>query len=407
MQDLISLDRSFTRDPVDLLRRLQNESPVSRVLMWNDVPVWLVTRYNEAKALLNDPRLSKNRAGALKLLPPRRGPFYGTDLIDNMLASDPPDHTRLRKMVMKAFTPGAVAQMRSRIADVADELLDEIERHAGRGPIDLVDAYAMPLPIRVIGELIGVPDQYADEFKSLVVPSFDIASREDKVAASKRANALLTDLIAQKRRIPCEDLLSRLVEPTDDGDRLTNDELHAMIFLLIAAGFETTAHLITNSVLMLLRNPDQLDALRRDPALLPGAVEEFLRIEGPVNMATLRFTTAPVQIGDIEIPVGEFVMISLLAANRDPDQFSESERLNISRRGNGHIAFGHGVHHCVGAPLARLEGQIAIGHLIARFDEISLDERRGLEYRDSTLVHGLETLPVHLTGGRQRTRQGA
>lgn len=140
MQDLISLDRSFTRDPVDLLRRLQNESPVSRVLMWNDVPVWLVTRYNEAKALLNDPRLSKNRAGALKLLPPRRGPFYGTDLIDNMLASDPPDHTRLRKLVMKAFTPGTVAQMRSRIADVADELLDEIERHAGRGPIDLVDA---------------------------------------------------------------------------------------------------------------------------------------------------------------------------------------------------------------------------------------------------------------------------
>jgi len=375
--------------------------------MWTDVPVWLVTRYNEAKALLSDPRLSKNRAGALKLLPPRRGPFYGTDLIDNMLASDPPDHTRLRKLVMKAFTPGAVAQMRSRIADVADELLDEIESHAGRGPVDLVDAYAMPLPIRVIGELIGVPDQYADEFKSLVVPSFDIASREDRVAASQRANALLADLIDQKRRIPCEDLLSRLVEPTDDGGRLTNDELHAMIFLLIAAGYETTAHLITNSVLMLLRNPDQLDALRRDPTLLPGAVEEFLRIEGPVNVATLRFTTAPVQIGNIEIPAGEFVMISLLAANRDPEQFSESEQLNIARKGNGHMAFGHGVHHCVGAPLARLEGQIAIGRLIARFDEISLDGHRALEYRDSTLVHGLETLPVHLTGGQQRMRQDA
>jgi cytochrome P450 len=397
MHDLAYLDRTFTRDPLDVLRRLQLDGPVSRVLMWNRAPVWLVTRYSEARALLNDPRLSKNRLEALRVLPPKRDSFEA-DFVDNMLHKDPPEHTRLRKLVMKAFTPRVVAQMRPRITDIADELLDDMQRRADRGPVDLVETYAMPLPIRVIGELVGVPDRYADEFMSVVVPIFDATSRDEKKAATARATALLTELIDQKKRKPSDDLLSGLIEAAYDGDRLTENELFTMTFLLIGAGYETTAHLISNAVLALLRNPQQLDALRRDRSLLPQAVEEFLRFDGPINVATVRFTNAPVRVGMTEIPANEIVLISLLAANRDPSQYIEPDKLDIAREGIAHLGFGHGIHYCVGAPLARLEGEIAIDRLLARFDEITIDENLRLEYRDSTLVHGLETLPLHLIG---------
>ena len=397
MHNLAYLDRRFTRDPHDLLRRLQLEGPVSRVLLWNRTPVWLVTRYNEARALLNDPRLSKNRIQALRVLSQKRD-SYEADFVDNMLHTDPPAHTRLRKLVMKAFTPRVVAQMRPRITDVADELLDDMQRRAERGPVDLVETYAMPLPIRVISELVGVPDRYADEFMSVVVPIFDATSGDEKKTATARATALLTEVIDQKKRKRSDDLLSGLIDATYDGDRLTEDELFAMTFLLIGAGYETTAHLISNAVLALLRNPQQLDALRRDRSLLPQAVEELLRFDGPINVATVRFTNAPVQIGMSKIPANEIVLISLLAANRDPSQFIDPDRLDISREGTAHLGFGHGIHYCVGAPLARLEGEIAIDRLLVRFDEITIVENPRLEYRDSTLVHGLETLPLHLIG---------
>jgi cytochrome P450 len=189
-----------------------------------------------------------------------------------------------------------------------------------------------------------------------------------------------------------------LIEAAYDGDRLTENELFTMTFLLIGAGYETTAHLISNAVLALLRNPQQLDALRRDRSLLPQAVEEFLRFDGPINVATVRFTNAPVRVGMTEIPANEIVLISLLAANRDPRQYIEPDTLDIAREGIAHLGFGHGIHYCVGAPLARLEGEIAVDRLLARFDEITIDENLRLEYRDSTLVHGLETLPLHLIG---------
>jgi cytochrome P450 len=400
MHDLIRLDRSFTRDPLKVIRQLQLEGPVSRVLMWNKVPVWLVTHYSEARSLLNDPRLSKSRAEVVRLLPSKKD-SYGIDLVDNMLAKDPPDHTRLRKLVLKAFTPHAVERMRPRISEIADELLDEIERQAADGPVDLVETFAMPLPIRVIGDLLGVPYRYADEFMAVVVPIFDSATGAEKRDATARATSLLTDLIEQKKRSPGDDLISGLIAAAEDGDRLTEDELFAMTFLLIAAGYETTAHLIGNAVLALVRNPSQLDAIRRDFSLLPNAVDEILRFDSPVNVSTVRFTNAPIQVADAEIPAGEFVMISLLAANHDATQFGEPDTLDISRKGNAHLAFGHGIHYCVGAPLARLEGQIALERLLTRFD-LGIDGDRGLEYRDSTLVHGMETLPVNLTGRRSQ-----
>lgn len=399
MHDLVYLDRSFTRDPLKALRELQREGPVSRVMMWNKVPVWLVTRYSEARSLLNDPRLSKSRLEVVRLLPSKND-SYGIDLVDNMLHKDPPDHTRLRKLVLKAFTPHAVARMRPRIKEIADDLLDDVERQAGDGPVDLVETYAMPIPIRVIGDLLGVPDRYAADFMAVVVPIFDASTRDEKRDATAQATTLLKDLIEQKKRSPGDDLLSGLIAAADDGDRLTEDELFAMTFLLIAAGYETTAHLIANAVVAFVRNPGQLDAIRGDLSLLPRAVDEVLRFDGPVNVSTVRFTTVPIEVAGIEIPAGEFVMISLLAANHDASQFGEPDRLDISRKGNAHLAFGHGIHYCVGAPLARLEGQIALERLLTRFD-LRIDG--DLEYRDSTLVHGLETLPVTLT---RRDTQG-
>jgi cytochrome P450 len=203
-------------------------------------------------------------------------------------------------------------------------------------------------------------------------------------------------LIASKRLIPCDDLLTALVQTTDDGDQLSEDELLATAYLLILAGYETTVNLIGNGILALLQNPAQLARLRRDPTGLPAAVEELLRFESPVNIATLRFTTVPIQVGDVDIPAQQLVMIALLSANRDERQFVDAERLDISRKPNAHLSFGYGIHHCVGAPLARMEAQIALGRLLARFDRVHLAEPSTLEYRNSTLMRGLRALPVLL-----------
>ncbi|MFC7110053.1 cytochrome P450 [Nonomuraea rubra] len=207
--------------------------------------------------------------------------------------------------------------------------------------------------------------------------------------------AYLTGLVAAKRAAPGEDLLSELVHISDEGDRLSQDEVVSMAFLLLVAGHETTVNLIANSVLALLGDPAQMAMLRADPSLLPGAVEEFLRFDGPINIATLRFTTEAIRVGDIEIPADEFVFISLLAANRDPDRYPDPDRLDITRPGGGHLAFGHGIHYCVGAPLARLEAQIAIGRLLGRFSTIELGSPV-LQWRASTLIRGLQTLPVRV-----------
>jgi cytochrome P450 len=213
---------------------------------------------------------------------------------------------------------------------------------------------------------------------------------------------MLSELIDQKKRKPDVDLLSGLVEAADDGDHLTQDELFATTFLLIGAGYETTAHLISNAVLALLRNPQQLDVLRRNRSLLPQAVEEFLRFDGPINIATIRFTNGPIRIGTNEIPANEIVLISLAAANRDPRQFVEPDTLGIAREDIPHLGFGHGIHYCVGAPLARLEGEIAIDRLLDRFDDLTIDGGQRLEYRDSTIVRGLEALPLYLVAGGPR-----
>ncbi|GII42009.1 cytochrome P450 family protein [Planotetraspora phitsanulokensis] len=390
----VKLNRAFYQDPHSVYRRLRAEGPVIPATVYRGLRVWLVTRYAEAKSLLADPRLSKDARRALELFPAGTAGAHSSALSFHMLNSDPPDHTRLRTLVNKAFTARTVARLRPRIERITDDLLDEM---AAAGSVDLVKSFAFPLPIAVICDLLGIPDADRDKFRAWSKPFVTDASEDVIRTAHRELTAFFTGLIAAKRAAPGDDLLSELVHVSDEGDRLSQDEVVSMVFLLLVAGHETTVNLIANSVLTLLLHPDQLAALRADPSLLPGAVEEFLRFEGPVNIATLRFTDEPVRVGDVEIPAGEFVMISLLAANRDGDRFPHPELPDVTRPSGGHLAFGHGIHYCIGAPLARMEAEIALGRLLARFPSLELGaEPATLKWTLSTLIHGLDTLPVHL-----------
>jgi cytochrome P450 len=398
VQDLPRLGRAFIQDPHAAYRQFRAVGPACRVVMWGGRPVWLITRYAEAKAALTDPRLSKDWRGVMELFPSGDDGPHRSLLYSHMLLQDPPDHTRLRKLVANAFTTRSVQRMRGDIVRIADELLERIAAAAsGGGVVDLMQAYAVQLPLRVISELLGVPSEDRNRFRKHVEPLLTSTNPEELSAAENALVDLLAGLIDGKRRVPTDDLLSALVQSSDADDRLSADEVVSTAFLLILAGYETTVNLIGNGVLALLRNPSQLRAVRADSALLPRAVEEFLRFESPLNMATQRFTTEAVRVGDVEIPAGEPVLVALLAANHDDRRFDDPDRLDLTRTPNPHLAFGHGIHHCLGAPLARLEGEIAIGRLLARFARIHLDDNVSLQYRSSTLMRGLAALPVHLS----------
>jgi cytochrome P450 len=396
----LKLGDEFFQDTHAAVELLRAEAPARPVVTPRGMRAWLVTSYEDARSVLADPRVNKDSAKAQQLFARQASvtpdpDAAGPSLVNHMLNADPPDHTRLRKLVNKAFTSRTVARLRPRIEAIADELLDAMEGH---GEVDLMEKFASPLPITVICELLGVAE---GERKQFARWSNAILSSSATAAEMQETGLLmvgyLTSLIESKREVSSEDLLSDLVHASDDGDQLSQGELLAMAFLLLVAGHETTVNLIGNGVLSLLRHPKQLAKLRKDPTLLPNAVEELLRYEGPVNIATLRFTSEPIQLGDVEIPEGEFVMVSLLGANRDEERFPGADRLNISRKATGHLAFGHGIHYCVGAPLARLEAEVAIGRLLARFGDLSLAEGpETLRWRQSTLVHGLDRLPVRL-----------
>jgi cytochrome P450 len=390
------LGRAFIQDPHTLYRRLRAEAPAHRAVLWGGTNVWLVTRYAEARTLLNDPRLTKHWQELVEFFP-SVSHGRGSVLYSHMLQRDPPDHTRLRKLVTTAFTAGSVQKMRPDIVGIADELLDRVAVAASSGEaVDLMRSYAVQLPLRVISELLGVPPADRENFRMHVEPTLTSTDPEELGVAENALADLLIALIEGKRRQPANDLLSALVHTSDVEDRLSTDELLSTTFLLILAGYETTVNLIGNGVLALLRNPSQLAALRSDPSLMPTAVEEFLRFESPLNMATMRVTTQPVRIGEVEIPAGQPVLVALLAANHDDRQYDDPDRLDVTRTRNPHLAFGYGIHHCLGAPLARLEGEIAIGRLLSRFERIALVDNVVLQYRSSTLMRGLTTLPVHL-----------
>jgi cytochrome P450 len=403
------LGDEFIQDPYDLYRRLRDEGPVRPVLLPRGLKVWLVTRYADVRAALVDPSISKDfhrfdelftrHTTATNLV--RFG--VGERLQEHMLNSDPPDHSRLRKLVNAGFTARRMEQLRPRIEAITATLLDDIAASAaadGVVEIDLLDSFAFPLPITVICELLGIPDTDRDDFRrwSNIVVSGGGVTPEVKEAAANALADYVVQLVADKRANGGDDLVAALVQAGEDHERLSSSEIVSMISLLLVAGFETTVNLIGNGTLALLRHPEQFAALRADPSLLHGAIEEFLRYEGPINTSTFRYTNQPTEIGGVEIPADEFVLVALAAANRDPERYPEPDRLDITRDAGGHVAFGYGIHYCLGAPLARLEGEIAFGALLARFPRLELAvPADDLRWRFGSLIRGLEQLPVRLS----------
>lgn len=394
----LELGEEFIQDPHALYEALRADGAVRYVLLPSGLRAWVVPRYAEARALLADPRLHKGRDDIVAAFVRQYGPPTGDEdfpLTGHMLESDPPDHTRLRKLVNKAFTTRRIEALRPRVEQIVAGALDDIAATPPGEPVDLIDRYAFPIPVTVICELLGVPFADREDFRRWSAALLSIG--EDDAAAEAMAG-YLARLVETKRVQPAEDMLYALIRASDDEDRLSGHELVSMAFLLLVAGHETTVNLIGNGVLALLRHPDQLAALRADRGLLPGAVEEFLRYDGPINLATLRATAEPVEVDGVTIPAGEFVMIALSGANRDPARFTEPDELDITRPAGGHLAFGHGIHYCLGAPLARMEGALAIGGLLDRFPDLRLAgaAETGLRWRDSTLIRGLTELPVQL-----------
>ncbi|MGA5821769.1 cytochrome P450 family protein [Kitasatospora sp. NPDC094028] len=387
--------KALIADPYGGYTRLRAEAPAHRVLGADGLPVWLVTRYPDVRQALADPRLALDKAHAA---PGNYRGFALPPALDaNLLNMDPPDHTRIRRLVSQAFTPRRVAALHAPVERIADQLLDKIEP---LGRADLIADYAAPLPITVICDLLGVPEDARQDFRAwtdaLITP--DPARPEQARGAVKAMLGFFTGLIERKRTHPGDDLLSDLIAVRDEdggGDRLGEDELTSLAFLILFGGYENTVHLIGNAVLALLAHPDQLAALRAEPGLIDGAVEEFARFDGPAPLAIRRFAREDVTIGGVTVPKGETVLLALASANRDPEQFTDPDRLDLRRRENGHLALGHGIHYCLGAPLARMETALALTALLRRFPALALDvpvER--LRHRPTLRARGLLELPV-------------
>ncbi|MET9435022.1 cytochrome P450 [Streptomyces sp. NPDC006551] len=386
--DLGEYGADFTANPYPYYAKMREAGPVHRVRTTDGAELWLVVGYEEARAALADPRLSKSPS------------VVGLTMLDervvgpNLLVLDPPDHTRLRKLVAGQFTGRRVESLRPRLERLTGELADAM---APAGHADLVDSFAFPLPITVICELLGIPAADRDTFRvwsnEIVAPT----GAGPEAEAIEGLAAYLDSLIEDKRAAgPTDDLLSDLITArAEDGDRLSLAELRALAYLLLIAGHETTVNLISNAVRALLTSPDQLAAVRADFGLLDAVVEETLRWEGPVENATFRFTREPVRFGETVIPAYEPVLVSLAAGGRDPERFPDPDRFDIRRDPRGHLAFGHGIHYCLGAPLARMEARIAIRTLLERFPGLELDPEGGaLDWLPGMLIRGVRRLPV-------------
>ncbi|CAL9357063.1 Cytochrome P450 monooxygenase PikC [Streptomyces sp. enrichment culture] len=393
--DLAALGESFTRDPYPVYARLRAQGPVHRIRMpEGGASAWLVVGYEAGRAALADPRLSKDWGKASPAFP-----LGAVSSGPHMLRADPPDHTRLRKLVAREFTARRVEELAPRIQKTTDELLDRMLT-APDGRADLVEALSFPLPISVICELLGVPDLDRESFRTWSNDALGATDPEVRKAAAASMARYIEELVEGKRQRPGDDLMSALMHGSDDdGDKLSHEELIGMAWLLLVAGHETTVNLISNGVLALLTHPEQLAALRADVSLIDNAVEEMLRYEGPVETPTYRFTTEPLTIGDTVIPGGgELVLVAMADANRDPARFPSPDRFDISRDSRGHVAFGHGIHYCLGAPLARLEARIAVRTLLDRCPDLSLDiHPAAITWRPGMMIRGPLSLPVRFT----------
>jgi cytochrome P450 len=390
--------QQFKANPYPFYARLRAEAPAYRVNLPGKGPAWLITRYDDAARLLKDPRLAKDRRNALAAGPPAKQPWmpaFMQPLMYNMLDLDDPDHARLRGLVHKAFTPRLVGQLRGRVESLMAELLHKVRRS---GRMDLVRDIALPLPVTIIADMLGVPPEERMDFHRWSNRMVSVSSSFEFLRIIPDAWAFfryLRRLIARRRADPQDDLTSALVQAEEQGDSLNEDELLGMIFLLLVAGHETTVNLISGGVLALLQHPDQCAELRRRPELIGTAVEELLRYTSPVQLATERYARADMTIAGAEIRQGDLVLAVLASANRDETQFADPNALDLAREPNRHLAFGSGGHYCMGAPLARLEGQIAISTLLDLLPAMRLLERPdALRWRRGVFLRGVERLQL-------------
>ncbi|MEU8526590.1 MULTISPECIES: cytochrome P450 family protein [Streptomyces] len=398
--DLRVHGQDFARNPYPYYEELRRSGPVHRAILQDDREAWLVLGYEESKLALTHPGLAKDwRASPAEWREQQVGdanataPLFGL----HILVADHPDHGRLRKPAAKAFSPRRLEALRPRVTEIVGELTAALSAESSGRRADLVEDFAFPLSLGVICDVLGVPFADQQHFRAhsraVVCPT----GKDAYLAACHALVDYLGDLIDRKRAAPGPDLLSTLIECSDeDRDAMSPTELRAAAFVLLVAGHETSVNLISGSVFALLRHPRQLAAVREDPGLIDNAVEETLRYDGPAEMTTRRFAAAPVRIGDTVIPGdGDEVLIVLASANHDHAYFPDPQRFDIHRDTHGHLAFGHGMHFCLGAALARMEGQLALRGLLRAFPDLALDaDPATLAWRPGCPIRGLERLPV-------------
>ncbi len=389
----------FNADPFPFYARLREEAPVFPVTLPDKRRAWLVSRYDDVFEIFKDPRFLKNRRTAMSPEQLKKQPWIPPmfkTLERNMLDLDDPDHARLRGLVHKAFIPRLIEQMRDQVQTLTNDLLDTVEP---RGRMDLIADFALPLSLTMIGRILGIPAEDNDKFhhwsKLLVSAKGTNISLLMLVPSMLRFMGYLRKLIKDRQVHPEDDLVTALVQAKEGSDQLSNDEVLAMIFLLLIAGHETTVNLIGSGSLALLEHPEQLEKLRSEPDLIKPAIEELLRFVCPVEMATERYTGEEVTIAGTTIPKGEMVMVVIGSANRDSAYFESPDDLDLTRENNKHLAFGKGVHYCLGASLARLEGEIAINALLKRMPRLRLAVAPDqIRWRSGAILRGLEALPV-------------
>jgi cytochrome P450 len=392
----------FMKRPYEILEPLRKAGRVHHVVFPHGADVWLVTRYEDVRALLQDTRVSKDGRRMNEMFARHTGTYvedekpdvgFDDELSQHMLNSDPPRHTRLRSLVSKAFTLRRMEAFRPRIQQLVDEMLDAIE---GRDEVDLVSEYAQPLPIVIICDVLGIPFEDRERFQQWAVELVGAGHSPEVVEeASKNVIEYGRSVIDAKRRHPGDDMISTLVQGAEGGDRLTDDELVAMIFLYTVAGHITSQHTLSNGILSLLTHPDQLARLRSDPSIMPQAIDELMRYDGGVGVATFRFTAEEIAVGDTVIGKDQILALSILSAHRDDQQFPDANRLDLDRRPNGVLGFGHGPHFCIGQPLAKIQTEVALTQLLTRFPDLRLTaDPASLDWESSTLLRGLLGLPA-------------
>jgi cytochrome P450 len=395
-------DPTFRADPYPVYALLRRTAPVVSMQAALGAQPWLITRYEDVVNALKDPRFSsdpKQQARDQNQMQAWWMPRVFSILQDSMITSDDPVHQRLRNLVHLAFTPKRIEHITARIEQVTHDLLDQAGR---KNQIDLIKDFALPLPLTVISDLMGVPEAERMGFYRAVSPFLDslAGSPLKMIAQIPNANRLMRffeKMIALRRADPQDDLITALVQAEQAGDRLNQDELLSMIFLLLLAGHETTVNLIGNGTLALLEYPDQLQLLHDNPGLIDRAIEELLRYANPVEHGTNRYVTEDVTLHGVTLPRHSSTLLMLASANRDESAFENADRLDLNRHPNRHVAFGLGAHYCVGAPLARLEGKIAINALVQRYPNLKLTVRpEQVVWRTAVAVRGVKALPVRL-----------